>query len=295
MAHDASSDIPARIEAALERALPAAATEPARLHEAMRYAVLGGGKRIRPRLVHATGQTLGVAAEQLDAPATAVELIHAYSLVHDDLPAMDDDALRRGAPTVHIAYDEATAILAGDALQSLAFEILAADTSVAERPAIGAARTHTLALACGSRGMVGGQVLDMASEGQTIDQATLERLHRHKTGALLRACVRLAADTQPSLASDRREALDHFAEHIGLAFQVRDDVLDIESDTQTLGKTQGADIAHAKATYPALLGLDAARDYANRLYEQALAALAPFGDDADPLRAIAAEIVKRDH
>ena len=295
MAHDASSDIPARIEAALERALPAAATEPARLHEAMRYAVLGGGKRIRPRLVHATGQTLGVAAQQLDAPATAVELIHAYSLVHDDLPAMDDDALRRGAPTVHIAYDEATAILAGDALQSLAFEILAADTSVAERPAIGAARTHTLALACGSRGMVGGQVLDMASEGQTIDQATLERLHRHKTGALLRACVRLAADTQPSLASDRREALDHFAEHIGLAFQVRDDLLDIESDTQTLGKTQGADIAHAKATYPALLGLDAARDYANRLYEQALAALAPFGDDADPLRAIAAEIVKRDH
>ncbi len=295
MAIDAPTDLSARIEAALERALPPAETEPVVLHGAMRYAVLGGGKRMRPRLVHATGQTLGLALEQLDAPATAVELIHAYSLIHDDLPAMDDDALRRGQPTVHIAYDEATAILAGDALQSLAFEVLAGDESAAAQPAICNARTLTLAKACGSRGMVGGQVLDMASEGKAIDQATLERLHQHKTGALLRACVRMAADTDPLLDADRRDALDRFAENIGLAFQVRDDVLDIESDTQTLGKTQGADIAHDKATYPALLGLDAARDYAMRLHDDALAALAVFASDADPLRAIAAEIVKRDH
>ena len=295
MDHCPSPDYSHRIRDQLERLLPPADTCPTRLHEAMHYAVLGGGKRIRPRLVYATGAALGLAPEQLDAPACAVEFIHAYSLIHDDLPAMDDDALRRGRATAHIAFDEATAILAGDALQSLAFEALATDSHKDATPAIRAARLATLARACGSRGMVGGQALDMASEGQTIGVETLERLHSLKTGALLHACVALAADGLPELPGGERQALDCFATKIGLAFQVRDDVLDIESDTATLGKTQGADIAHDKATYPALLGLDPARDYADRLYAEAIEALAVFGDRAEALRAIAAEIVQRDH
>ena len=261
----------------------------------MRYSVLGAGKRIRPRLVYATGAVLGVNADWLDAPAASVECIHAYSLIHDDLPAMDDDALRRGRATTHVEYDDATAILAGDALQALAFELLATDTTHDRCPAVRAALVATLARAVGSRGMVGGQALDMASEGRLIDIEELERLHTGKTGALLRACVLMAADHSDTLSVDERTALDVYATRVGLAFQVRDDVLDIESSTEKLGKTQGADIAHAKATYPALLGLEAARRYAERLYQEAIAALAPFGDDADPLRAIATEIVKRDH
>ncbi|MES1928479.1 geranyltranstransferase [Salinisphaera dokdonensis CL-ES53] len=295
MDHCPDHDYSQRIQDRLERLLPPAEESPERLHEAMRYAVLGGGKRIRPRLVYATGAALGLTSDQLDAPACAVEFIHAYSLIHDDLPAMDDDTLRRGRATAHVAFDEATAILAGDALQSLAFEALATDSHKDATPPIRAARLATLARACGSRGMVGGQALDMASEGQTIGVETLERLHSLKTGALLHACVVLAADGLPELPDGERQALDRFATKIGLAFQVRDDVLDIESDTATLGKTQGADIAHDKATYPALLGLDAARDYAERLYAEALEALAVFGDRAEALRVIAAEIVQRDH
>ncbi|MFC3105952.1 farnesyl diphosphate synthase [Salinisphaera aquimarina] len=284
-----------RIENVLDRLLPPASEQPGRLHETMRYSVLGGGKRIRPRLVYATGDVLGIAPERLDAPACAVEFIHAYSLIHDDLPAMDDDALRRGQPTAHIAFGEATAILAGDALQALAFEVIATDASIGTDPAIRATLMATLAYACGSHGMVGGQALDMDSEGKRIGVQQLERLHNQKTGALLRACVMMAADSQPDLAVDERAALDLFARRIGLAFQVRDDVLDIESSTEKLGKTQGADIAHHKATYPALLGLAEAKALSERLYAEAMDAVSIFGDQAAPLREIAAEIVKRDH
>jgi len=284
-----------RIESVLDRLLPSAQEQPGRLHEAMRYSVLDGGKRIRPRLVYATGAVLGIAPDRLDAPACAVEFIHAYSLIHDDLPAMDDDALRRGKPTAHIAFDEATAILAGDALQALAYEVIATDPSIGDTPAVRAALMATLAQACGSHGMVGGQALDMASEGKTIQVEALERLHNLKTGALLRACVMMAADSAPTLAVKQRAALDLFARRIGLAFQVHDDVLDIESTTEKLGKTQGSDIAHDKATYPALLGLDAAKSLSERLYNEAIEALSIFGERAAPLREIAAEIVKRDH
>lgn len=284
-----------RIESVLDRLLPPAHEQPGRLHEAMRYSVLGGGKRIRPRLVYATGAVLGLEPDRLDAPACAVEFIHAYSLIHDDLPAMDDDALRRGQPTAHIAFDEATAILAGDALQALAFEVIATDAGIGDAPAVRAALMSTLARACGSHGMVGGQALDMDSEGKTIRVDELERLHNLKTGALLHACVMMAADSTMTLGEDARAALDIFARRIGLAFQVHDDVLDIESSTEKLGKTQGADIAHDKATYPALLGLAEAKTLAERLYNEAIEALSIFGDDATPLREIAAEIVKRDH
>ncbi len=276
----------------LDARLPLTTAQPGRLHEAMRYSVLGGGKRIRPRLVYATGEVLGIPSARLDAPAAAVEFIHAYSLVHDDLPAMDDDALRRGQPTTHIAFDEATAILAGDALQALAFEMLA-DASDDATPAMRTARLATLARACGACGMVGGQALDMASEDRPVTRAGLERIHQLKTGALLRACVLLAADSSAGRSAAGRAALDTFATRIGLAFQVRDDVLDIEASTQTLGKSQGADIAHSKATYPDLLGLSQAKVYAERLYDEAIEALACFGARGQPLRAIAAEIVKR--
>ncbi|AWN16345.1 polyprenyl synthetase family protein [Salinisphaera sp. LB1] len=284
-----------RIEHMLDACLPGADTSPARLHEAMRYAALSPGKRVRPRLVYAAAEVLGVPMTKVDGAAVAIECIHAYSLVHDDLPAMDDDDLRRGRPTTHIAFDEATAILAGDGLQSLAFEIVATHGGLDDAPAARAAQIATLAHAVGSRGMVGGQVLDMGAEGRddvTIDD--LEQIHDLKTGALLAACVMMAADAAENLSPDQRTALDIFATRIGLAFQVRDDVLDIESSTEKLGKTQGADIAHHKATYPALLGLDAAKALAERLYTEATAALDIF-DNAEPLRAIAAEIVKRDH
>lgn len=295
MTRSAPPDQTTRIDDALERVLPSTKTAPERLHAAMRYSVLGGGKRIRPRLVYATGAMLGLDPAGLDACAVAVECIHAYSLVHDDLPAMDDDALRRGRATTHVAYDEATAILAGDALQALAFDVLATDPGFDARPVARAALLATLARAVGSQGMVGGQALDMASEGQAIDRDALEHVHALKTGALLRACVLMAADSHPDLEPAHRGALDRFATRIGLAFQVRDDVLDVDSSTAVLGKTQGADAAHDKATYPALLGLDAARAYADRLHAEAIEALAVFGEAGAPLRAIAAEIVRRDH
>ena len=222
---EALADFAETMTAALDSLLPQPIGPESRLFEAMRYSALANGKFLRPYLVRTSAAMFDVPETQYLRASAAVEMVHTYSLIHDDLPAMDDDALRRGRATTHIAYDEATAILAGDALQSLAFEVLAGDESAAAQPAICNARTLTLAKACGSRGMVGGQVLDMASEGKAIDQATLERLHQHKTGALLRACVRMAADTDPLLDADRRDALDRFAENIGLAFQVRDDVL----------------------------------------------------------------------
>ena len=285
-----------RIEHVLEACLPTDDRAPARLHEAMRYAALSPGKRVRPRLVYATATALGVPLSRVDGAAAAIELIHAYSLVHDDLPAMDDDDLRRGRPTTHVAFDDATAILAGDALQSLAFEIVATHAGLDDRPAARVAVIQRLARCVGSRGMVGGQALDMASEARDdVTLEDLETIHTLKTGALLVACVMMAAAAADDLSPDVAECLEIFAQRIGLAFQVRDDVLDIEATTEALGKQQGADAAHDKATYPALMGLDEAKALAERLYTEATAALDILGEPADDLRALAAEIVKRDH
>ena len=284
----------ARVHAMLERVLPPASQPPRRLHEAMRYAVLNGGKRIRAILVIATGEALRAEAGHLERPACAVELIHAYSLVHDDLPAMDDDDLRRGAPTCHRAFDEATALLAGDALQTLAFEILAGDPAPPGGAPAGAGEmVRTLAQACGSRGMAGGQAVDLESTGRALTFEQLEDMHLHKTGALIRASVRLGAlgagTRDPALLG----RLDEYARCIGLAFQIRDDVLDVESDTETLGKRQGADAERSKPTYPAILGLEASKAHAHALHERALERLAPLGRDADPLRELSGFIVSR--
>lgn len=284
----------ARIEAALDRALPAA-EPPQRLHAAMRHATLDGGKRIRALLVYAAGTAFGANVSALDAPAAAVELIHAYSLVHDDLPAMDDDDLRRGKPTVHVAFDEATAILAGDALQTLAFELLA-DAALDDRmlnDSVRVAMLRELAVAAGARGMCGGQALDIdATGGAALSLAELERLHAMKTGALLRASVRLGAIAAGADAA-QRQTLDRYAQALGLAFQIRDDLLDVESDSATLGKTAGKDAAQAKATFPALLGLDASRERLQALAGDMAAALAPLGARAGALAALGREVVER--
>jgi farnesyl diphosphate synthase len=283
----------ARLERTLDHWLPAAATHPARLHEAMRYAVLDGGKRIRPTLVYAGGMAAGAAQAGLDAPACAVELIHAYSLVHDDLPAMDDDDLRRGKPSCHRAFGEATAVLAGDALQSLAFQVLAQDdreTGAAVR--LGMIRR--LALASGSRGMAGGQAIDLAATGQQLNIAELEDMHIHKTGALIRASVVLGALCGNNVDSAQLGRLDHYAKCIGLAFQIRDDILDVEGETETLGKHTGMDQHREKSTYPALIGLDAARQRARELHEDAMDSLTGFEESADPLRWISAYIIDRE-
>ena len=332
----------ARVHAMLDRVLPPASQPPRRLHEAMRYAVLNGGKRIRAILVIATGEALRADAGRLEPPACAVELIHAYSLVHDDLPAMDDDDLRRGLPTCHRAFDEATAILAGDALHTLAFEILvrapvpggapapggaSADATAsagvpagrnasgaspgsADVPAVPASvdapapagapasageLVRTLADASGSRGMAGGQAVDLESVGRPLTLEQLEDMHLHKTGALIRACVRLGALSAGANDPEILARLDDYARCIGLAFQIRDDVLDVESDTTTLGKTRGADVARRKPTYPAILGIEASRAHAHALHERALERLAPLGPGADPLRDLSGFIVRRMH
>ena len=282
-----------RAEATLQRWLPSETTVPEHLHAAMRYASLDGGKRVRPVLVYATGSALGVPLEQLDGPACAVEFIHAYSLVHDDLPAMDDDDLRRGKPTCHKAYDEATAILVGDALQSLAFEVLATDPAMVSDPSCRLAIICELALASGSRGMAGGQAIDTAAEGKRLTLEQLEAMHRYKTGALLKASVRLGALSSPATTAIQRAALDRYADAVGLAFQIRDDILDVEADTETLGKPQGSDQAREKPTYTSLLGLDGAKAKAQALHEQALHSLEDFGAEADPLRWLSAYIVDR--
>jgi geranylgeranyl pyrophosphate synthase len=281
-----------RVEAVLERVLPRAQAHPTRLHEAMRYAVLGGGKRVRPVLVYATGEALGIALDTLDIPAAAVELIHAYSLVHDDLPAMDDDDLRRGKPTCHKAYDEATAILVGDGLQALAFQILAHDDNVLT-PTVRLRMIDQLGSAAGSRGMVGGQAIDLAAVGKDLNVVQLEDMHIHKTGALIRASVLLGAYATPTITARQLESLDHYAKCIGLAFQIRDDILDIEGSTQELGKTQGADLAKNKPTYPTIIGLDASKERAGLLHDDALRALGEFDSRADTLRALSAYIVDR--
>lgn len=283
----------ARLEHVLSQWLPPAATHPASLHQAMRYAALDGGKRIRPTLVYASGQAVGSRRETLDAPACAIELIHAYSLVHDDLPAMDDDDLRRGKPSCHKAFGEAGAILAGDALQSLAFHVLSRDnpgTDAATRLRM----IETLALAAGSRGMAGGQTIDLEAAGRQLDIAELEDMHIHKTGALIRASVVLGALTAPELEDSTLERLDHYAKCIGLAFQIRDDILDVEGETHTLGKRIGADQTLDKSTYPALIGLEASRQRASELNEEARDSLSGLGTGADPLRKISLYIVERD-
>jgi len=280
----------ARVEALLDAVLPDPASEPRRLHAAMRHAALDGGKRMRPLLVYATGTAFGCDAGALDHAAAAVELVHAYSLVHDDLPAMDDDALRRGKPTVHVAFDEATAILAGDALQSLAFELLAdAPLPAATRVAMLA----ELARAAGVHGMCGGQALDIEATARDIDSDALVRLHALKTGALLRAAVRLGAIAADVEAVDRAR-LDAFADALGLAFQVRDDLLDVEGDSTTLGKTPGKDAALGKATFPALLGIQASRARLESLRATMRESLAPFGDRAADLSALGRQAIERD-
>ncbi len=278
---------------ALDHWLPAADREPVHLHEAMRYAVLGEGKRIRPVLVYASGEAFGVTQEALHGCASAVEMIHAYSLVHDDLPAMDDDDLRRGRPTLHRQFDEATAILAGDALQALAFHVLANDPDIDVSPEQRIQMIDTLAQASGSIGMAGGQAIDLASVGLALDLQQLENMHMHKTGALIRASVQLGALCSEGVDSDRYAQVSRYADCIGLAFQVQDDILDIESDTETLGKPQGSDQARNKPTYPNLLGLDGARETAKRLHDEAVQCLESFGESADTLRTIADYIVQR--
>jgi farnesyl diphosphate synthase len=282
-----------RIESVLTEVLPAATTHPARLHEAMRYSVLNGGKRMRPLLVYATGEALGVAPAKLDIPAAALELIHVYSLVHDDLPAMDDDDLRRGKPTCHKAFDEATAILVGDGLQALAFQLLASHPQLNISPAQRLRMIEQLGQAAGSRGMVGGQAIDLAAVGKELTELELEHMHIHKTGALIRASVLLAAYTVDNIEAQQLRQLDHFAKCVGLAFQVQDDILDVESDTHTLGKTRGADAAAGKPTYPSIIGMAAAKAKLRDLHDEAVTALAEFGESADLLREIAEFTVKR--
>jgi farnesyl diphosphate synthase len=286
-----------RIERVLEAHLPSPASPPARLHEAMRYSTLAGGKRIRASLVYAAGEALGAALEALDAPACAVELMHAYSLVHDDLPCMDNDDLRRGKPTCHRAYDEATALLVGDALQALAFQILANDPALRVESAARLEMIRTLAEAAGSRGMAGGQAIDLASVGKTLAYDQLEDMHRRKTGALIEAAVRLGALAANGSAA-QLDALGGFAHAIGLAFQVVDDILDVEGETATLGKSAGKDQTRNKPTYPALLGLEGARRKARELRDAALQSLRALGDPAvnpaaSALQELATRIIER--
>lgn len=292
----AFSEYTARMEKVLDGALPASDSNPRRLHQAMRYSVLGGGKRLRPCLVYATGEALGLPLEKLDAPALAVELIHAYSLIHDDLPAMDDDDLRRGQPTCHKAFDEATAVLAGDALQTLAFQSLTADYDKDAAKGLRQARmVGVLAGASGTAGMIGGQMLDMAATGRSQSLDELKTMHELKTGALIQACTQLACLCRPDASAEQTERLDNYGRSIGLAFQIQDDVLDEESDTETLGKTQGADQEHGKSTFPSLIGLEQSKKNAEDLVARAIDCLDAFDDKADNLRALARYIVERDH
>ena len=282
-----------RIERVLDRWLPPASAEPTRLHAALRYSVLGSGKRLRPILVYTTGAAVGVEVERLDGPAAAVELIHAYSLVHDDLPAMDDDALRRGRPTCHRAFDEATAILAGDALQVLAFKILASDAGMQVASETRAQMIAVLADASGTAGMAGGQAIDLAAVGRSLSITELEAMHKLKTGALIEASVRLPVLAAAGLDVHKADALHRYAEHVGLAFQIQDDILDVEGDAETLGKATGADSARHKPTYPSIVGMANAKRRARELCLAATADLAALGNDAQPLQWLARFVVER--
>jgi farnesyl diphosphate synthase len=285
----------ARIERALAARLPEASAVPTRLHEAMRYSVLGGGKRVRPALLFATARAVGLAEDEVEAAACAIELVHVYSLVHDDLPAMDDDDLRRGRPTCHKAYDEATAILVGDALQPLAFQLLATDPALPAAPAIRLRLIELLADASGTFGMAGGQAIDLAVQGKRLDVSQVEEMHARKTGALIRASVLMAAVCAPTLEPRLFEALAAFASPIGLAFQIQDDLLDVLGDTSTLGKATGADSERAKPTHPAVIGIEPSQQRVRLLHSQALDALLPFGPSADALRSMADWLLARSY
>lgn len=279
-------------EEVLKRLLPQAEVLPQRLHGAMRYSVLDGGKRVRPLLAYAAGELAGAATERVEVAAAAVELIHAYSLVHDDMPCMDDDVLRRGKPTCHIEYDEATALLVGDALQSLSFQLLS-EHRLNDDASKQLQMVKLLAVASGSRGMAGGQAIDLASVGRQLSLPELEQMHIHKTGALIRAAILLGAYCGNKLSDAELERLDHFGKLIGLAFQVVDDVLDCEADTATLGKTAGKDADNDKPTYVSLLGLAGAKEMAQRLHRESLETLSEFGESAHRLRELADFIVLR--
>ena len=283
----------ARIERVLERALSLPEAGSARLREAMRYSVLGAGKRLRPTLVYLTGEALGAPLTQLDAPAAAVELIHVYSLVHDDLPAMDDDDLRRGRPTCHRAYDEATAILVGDALQALAFAVLANEPLAATSAPLRLEMIRVLARATGTSGMAGGQAVDLDAVGRTLAVGAVEDMHRRKTGALIQASVLLGALAAGVAGGAELAGLERFGAEIGLAFQIQDDILDVEGDPALLGKSTGADAAHSKPTYPSTVGLERARVRARELRDSAIAALAPLGGRSTALVLLANVMVNR--
>jgi geranylgeranyl pyrophosphate synthase len=285
----------ARMETALASRLPAADEKPARLHQAMRYSTLGGGKRIRPALVFATARTLGIPEAQVEAIACAIEFVHAYSLVHDDLPAMDDDDLRRGRPTCHKAFDEATAILAGDALQSLAFEVLAGDASLTVTPETRLRLIGLLGEASGTFGMAGGQAIDLAAQGKRLDITQVEDMHARKTGALIRASVLMAATCLPTLGARYYDALAGFVAPIGLAFQIQDDLLDVLGETAALGKPAGADSERDQPTHPAILGVEASQERVRWLHAEALQSLESFGASAMPLRALAAWLLARSY
>jgi len=284
-----------RIDHLLDKWLPPASMSPKSLHEAMRYSAMANGKRVRPALVYATAETLNIPLELVDGPAVAIELIHAYSLIHDDLPAMDDDDLRRGRPTCHKQFDEATAILAGDAIQALSFYILSHDSNMTQDATKRLKMIETLALFSGSRGMAGGQAFDLASVGKTLNIAELENMHIHKTGALIRTCVHMAAYSSDAVTEDTFKSLDKYAKAIGLSFQVQDDILDVIGDTETLGKPQGSDSAQNKPTFPSIIGLKESQEKALDLHQHAIESLSHFGDEADILRDISSWFVEREH
>jgi geranylgeranyl pyrophosphate synthase len=282
-----------RIETMLGTQLPADQDSPQRLHQAMRYSALQGGKRVRPMLVYASGHAAGSADELLDSPACAVELIHVYSLIHDDLPAMDNDDLRRGRPTCHKAFDEATAILAGDALQPLAFQILSEDRLLAVDTRL--QMLQTLTRASGSQGMAGGQAIDLESESKELSLAELENMHARKTGALILASIRMGAQSNPELDAAQLAALESYGRHIGLAFQIQDDILDEIGETEKLGKPQGSDRSRNKSTFISLCGIDESRQRARELLQQSLDALSLFDERADHLRNLARYIIQREY
>jgi len=284
-----TDDLTRRAEEVLADRLESLPPSGARLAKAMRYAALGGGKRLRPLLVYASGETFGLPLAALDAPATAVELIHCYSLVHDDLPAMDDDDLRRGRPTLHLAFNEALAILAGDALQAIAFEVL---TEV-EDPAAAVAMSRRLARACGVVGMAGGQALDLQFEGEQPDRDAVEDMFRRKTGALIHAAVMMPTALKPDLAEEQRQALSDFADTVGLAFQIRDDLLEVECDTESIGKSIDSDASHHKASWPALFGVEAARERIEELAGQAADQLARVEGNTAGLAWLAGRLLNR--
>ena len=281
-----------RFEEVLKKLLPQAELAPQRLHSAMRYSVLDGGKRVRPLLAFAAGELAGAGLQRVDIAAAAVEMIHAYSLVHDDMPCMDDDVLRRGKPTCHVEYDEATALLVGDSLQSLAFQLLSEHT-LSDNPASQLQMVKLLAIASGSRGMAGGQAFDLANVGKQLSLPELEFMHIHKTGALIRAAILLGAHCGNALSAAQLAKLDHFGKCVGLVFQVVDDVLDAEADTATLGKTAGKDADNNKPTYVTLLGAVQAKRMAADLHAEAMESLTEFGAKAQRLRELADYIVIR--